>query len=318
MEIVGVWVDCDDYDDDDDAVLGESWDRVRERFGGRWRLERVGLGDVFEVDGGLLGDRERLELMRGLKVTGEEVVGGGSGLRGAEILACVLRGLPEASSRTDLLVSLRMRLVTAFARRNGCWIVAWGDSMSRLAEKTLAETAKGRGYSLPWQTGDGETPFGGGGGGIRFMYPFQDLYRKEIELWADVASDPLLVDILGRSRTVKNSSLVSSKHLTIDDLMRRYFQGVEESYPSLVANVVRTSNKLEAPSNSNLGLDPWITCVVCGLAYDSQAGDLDIWEGNQKDGMIDSRNRNVEGLDRRKLCYACDRTMKRAKIVGPT
>ena len=75
-------------------------------------------------------------------------------------LAALLRALPSPTSREDMAAILRTRLVVGVARREGCAGVLWGDSTTRLADKVLAEAAKGRGVSLPASIGDGPSPYG--------------------------------------------------------------------------------------------------------------------------------------------------------------
>lgn len=77
-----------------------------------------------------------------------------------DALRKLLGALASPTSRTDVLAVLRTRLVVEIAKREGCEGVLWGDTTTRLAEKTLAETAKGRGFAIPWRTADGDSPFG--------------------------------------------------------------------------------------------------------------------------------------------------------------
>lgn len=76
----------------------------------------------------------------------------------SEHLRKVLSSLPSLTSRADMITILRTRLITSLAKENDCDSILWGDTTTRLAERILAETAKGRGYSLPWQTADGHSP----------------------------------------------------------------------------------------------------------------------------------------------------------------
>ena len=74
-------------------------------------------------------------------------------------LEYLVKSLPSATARSDVISVLRTRLIAKIAGEKGCEGILWGDCTTRLAEKTLAETAKGRGFSLPWQVTDGESPF---------------------------------------------------------------------------------------------------------------------------------------------------------------
>lgn len=75
-------------------------------------------------------------------------------------LQSLLSALASRTSQADILNILRTRLLVEVAKREGCEGVLWDDSTTRLAEKILSETAKGRGFSVPWQVADGPSPYG--------------------------------------------------------------------------------------------------------------------------------------------------------------
>jgi cytoplasmic tRNA 2-thiolation protein 2 len=170
----------------------------------------------------------------------------------------VLASLTSATSRADTLQILRRRLIVQFAKSENCEAVLWADSTTRLAERTLAETAKGRGFSLPWLISDGETPHE-----IQFYYPLRELLSKEIEAYTAM-TNPQLHDLILTNETKQP---VSTKNTSIDDLMRQYFESVERDYPSIVANVVRTTGKLQAPSLGEVEKQ----CELCEMPLDSNA-----------------------------------------------
>lgn len=151
-----------------------------------------------------------------------------------EQLSQLLAMCDSASSRVDLLNMLRTKLIVSHATEYNCESVIWGHSTTRLAEQTLAETAKGRGYALHLTSAEGASPFG-----IPFHYPFRDLLGSEIESFANLLDPPL------QYAPDRVQSSVSSKHTTIDSLMQQYFASVEKDHPLIVANVVRTASKLQ-------------------------------------------------------------------------
>lgn len=155
-------------------------------------------------------------------------------------LSSLLASVSSPSSRKDVeLVHLRNRLV-ASATDLDCEGIIWGDTTTSLAEKVLAETAKGRGSNLPWLTNDGESPLG-----VPFYFPMKDLLRKELPAFAQAVG--LVPDLVNLSKNTV-AAPTSGKNASIDGLMKEYFESVEENYPSIVTNVVRTSSKLRAPS----------------------------------------------------------------------
>lgn len=220
--------------------------------------------------------------------------------------------LPSATSRADVSRLLVRHVLVDAALREGCRAVLLGCSTTALAELTLGETAKGRGFSLPWMMGDGPmvvrrfrrgTPVGPSRGDfdggqlpedaprISICYPNRELFRSEL-LQYSALTEPLLTDLVAPD-TSGPSAVVSHKDVSIDEVMTRYFADVEENYPSIVANVVRTTAKLERRDEEDR------CCGLCGMGMD-ELGD-ERWKGEMGD--------DGGGEDER-LCYGCARAMR--------
>lgn len=212
---------------------------------------------------------------------------------GTERLQELTRLIPSATSRADIVAVLLSRLLVDVGMRNGCENIIFGDSTTRLAEKTLTETAKGRGFSLPWQVSDVISPFG-----IGFSYPLRDLLKKEITAFSSLIT-PSLTELIIYQEPSSHIS-ASSKSTTINDLMAQYFESVEESYPSIVANVVRTSSKLRHPTS-----DGTAACGLCGLLVAEGTDGILGWGGDQTSDLRPARE---SGHDRI-LCYGCSRSI---------
>lgn len=196
----------------------------------------------------------------------------------------LLSSLPSATSRTDVLSILRTRRVVEFARQNECESILWGDSTTRLAEKVLSETAKGRGFSLPWQIADGDSPFG-----LPFYYPMRDLLKKELIPFATMSSPAF--DSLIISDAPSNAAIpAASRDSSIDLLMKQYFESVEEQYPSIVANVVRTTGKLEIR-----GSESSRQCALCRMLLAAQP--------RTQNGHVN--HLSINGGSGLELCYGC-------------
>jgi cytoplasmic tRNA 2-thiolation protein 2 len=210
----------------------------------------------------------------------------------SERLQALIGSLPSATSRADLVTTLKTRLLVDVAKKNGCEGILFGESTTRLAEKTLAETAKGRGFSLPWQVSEGMSPYG-----IPFNYPLRDLLKKELVSFTSMTTPPLTDLIIYKEPSSHISA--SSKQTTIDDLMIQYFESVEENYPSIVANVVRTSSKLKPLTG-----DETTACGLCGLPVAEDTGGIFGWGGDQNSDSRPARE-NRHGI----LCYGCSRSI---------
>lgn len=189
--------------------------------------------------------------------------------------------LPSVTSRIDVLNILRVRLTVRHAQTHACEGILWGDSTTRLAERVLAETAKGRGFSLPSLIADGDASWG-----LPFYYPMRDLLKKELLTFSDFV-EPSLGPLLLAETTSAIVAPVASKNGSIDTLMRQYFASVEEQYPSIVANVVRTTGKLDNSTREGSR-----SCRLCKMQYVADA--------------TTAEDQSANGADiERGLCYGC-------------
>jgi cytoplasmic tRNA 2-thiolation protein 2 len=218
-----------------------------------------------------------------------------------EQLASMIGSLTSATARADVLSTLRTRLIVEYAKQSSCESILWGDSTTRLAEKTLSETAKGRGFSLPWQVSDGKSPFG-----VNFHYPLRDVLKKELFSYVNLA-EPALSALVYEPISGATQASTSSKNTTIDDLMKQYFESVEENFPSIVSNVVRTTGKLEIPAGATSNL----CCSLCGMPVPDGRFGIHGWGGDQHDGADDG-----PAVSSGSLCYGCTRSIPQAKAAA--
>ncbi len=295
-------------------------------------------------------------------------------------LAELFARLPSATSRADVRRLLtRHALLAAAAAEHRRAVVLLGHSTTALAELVLAETAKGRGFSLPWQVNDGSVfpvpvvapavpaPSVDSGEGegegeeteaamtgtttatttttitttataikmISIYHPLRELFRKELLSYAAITSPPLAELLPADSLFPRRSgnrkgggggggtaaaAVVSHKDLSIDDVMARYFGEVEASYPSVVANVVRTTGKLVRAAahgggraeererereGAGGGEEGTGRCGLCGIALD-RSGD-ERWRGEiGEEGPGEASGT----LRRGGLCYGCERSTR--------
>ena len=210
----------------------------------------------------------------------------------SERLQALISVLKSATSRADIISTLLTRLLVEVAKTYECETILFGNTTTRLAEKTLTETAKGRGFSLPWQVSDGMSPYG-----IAFNYPLRDVLKKEVVSFSSLLN-PSLNDLIVVQDSPTNIS-ASSKMTTIDDLLAQYFESVEDNYPSIVANVVRTTSKLQPASKDDA------KCGLCGLPAAPGTDGIFGWGGDQTSvAPLESEPRQ-HGI----LCYGCSRSI---------
>ncbi|KAL2195504.1 hypothetical protein P885DRAFT_70598 [Corynascus similis CBS 632.67] len=256
----------------------------------------------------------------------------------ATTMSNIMGTTTTAASRSDLERQLTRRVLLTQARTRHCQALLLGHSTTALAETTLAEAAKGRGFAVPWLVGDGAAPstspslgggegsssasaaaVGGAGGGgvddedvgagaVLVYHPLRDALRKELVTYAGLV-DPPLTDLIdggvqeskngGSPRAAAGAAVVSHKDLSIEEVMRKYFAEVEESYPSVVANVARTTGKLVRAGEGAVDGE-W--CGLCGMPLDEDGDER--WRGELG---IQERTGTGPGFGSR-LCYGCERS----------
>lgn len=346
FEIVVAWVDCDmsrppistgetaaETETDADAA----WRRYKERYP-TFVFHRIPLSSALSLGTNSIDWSSLPPLNADLAATPHE-----------QLADLLYTRLATPSSRADVQRLLVRHLLMDAALREGCDVFLLGTNTTGLAELTLAETAKGRGFSLPWQVNDGpfqvpsfasylapksgqdseeapkdtenteseSTPISKTNGRLFIYHPLRELFRSELQTYVTL-TDPPLTDLLpAPSSSTSSAAVISHKDLSIDEVMSRYFAEVEINYPSVVANVVRTTGKLErfagASAHAHAGEEKPATnanthtrsqqkqCGLCGIALD-EAGDAR-WRGELGEQAPDVEER------RGKLCYGCDRSV---------
>jgi cytoplasmic tRNA 2-thiolation protein 2 len=203
-----------------------------------------------------------------------------------EHLQELLGSLPSSSSLADILSILRTRSAVQFALANGCEAVFWSNSTTSLAETILSATAKGRGFALPHLISDGPTPYG-----ISFHFPLRDVLRKELVSHAKLV-EPSLLEFMDPKALEGVKMPVSGKNASIDGLMGTYFEEVEDGYPSIVSNVVKTAGKLQSRGEGRE------KCRLCGLVVEEGMMGIAGWGGYQEDSGGEQE-----------LCFGCSRSL---------
>lgn len=224
-----------------------------------------------------------------------------------EKLRRLFDALPSVTSRADVLRQLIRHLLIDAALSRGYAALLLGHSTSALSALTLAEVANGRGFSVPSQVNDGVQPiltYDPSTGAVTsraelpVYFPLREMLRVELLTYTDIvpslAAMKTELAAAGVDSTT-GSSVVSHKDVSIEEVMQRYFDGVEGPYAGIVANVVRTAGKLERVAGA-------AACRLCGMALDGEGDDR--WAGDLGADSGDSAEKH-----RGRLCYGCRRTV---------
>ncbi|KAJ3019441.1 Cytoplasmic tRNA 2-thiolation protein 2 [Thoreauomyces humboldtii] len=143
-----------------------------------------------------------------------------------------MNALGKATAKEDMLELLVNKAILRIARKEGCSVVAVGDSSTRMAVKVLSMTSKGRGFALPVEMTENATWYEG----MRIIRPLRDILSKEVAFF---------------NRFENVSSVISPDFTTgmpartsIDRLIETFVVGLQNDFPMTVNTVVRTASKV--------------------------------------------------------------------------
>ena len=218
-------------------------------------------------------------------------------------LRVLFERLPTVTARADVVRLLVRHLLLHIAIQKSYSALLFGHNTTTLAALTLSEVANGRGFAVPWQINNGlstvctyEQDANSNGSRkevdrVEFpvYYPMREVFRNEMLQYIDLI--PSLEGLLPKEDQ-KTATVVSHKDLSIDEVMTRYFESVEDSYSGIVANVVRTTGKLDRASADSF-------CGSCGMPLDEQGDSR--WAGELGD--------DLGGESSPQLCYGCKRSI---------
>jgi cytoplasmic tRNA 2-thiolation protein 2 len=234
---------------------------------------------------------------------------GDAGQPPAERLRSMFARLPSVTAKADVLRMLIRHLLLHIAMERSYAALLLGHSTTALAALTLAEVANGRGFSVPWQVNDGRhtlCTYDSDGAApttqteYPIHYPMREVFGGEISTYISLV--PALTELRlrgqGETEEARRDTVVSHKDTSIEEVMARYFESVEDSFSGIVANVVRTTGKLDRVRGDTL-------CGLCGVTLDQQGDDRWAGEIGLEPDEGDEQGVHHPG----KLCYGCKRSV---------
>lgn len=124
----------------------------------KFQYVAIGLENIYKYKHAMNDEFTRNEVLK--DATKQAGNGQDTELQYVNSLRDLISSLPSRNSQMDVIELLRTRLLIEFAKKEDCEAVFFGHTTTRLAEKILSETAKGRGRSIPWLVADGPSPYG--------------------------------------------------------------------------------------------------------------------------------------------------------------
>ncbi|KAJ3171340.1 Cytoplasmic tRNA 2-thiolation protein 2 [Geranomyces variabilis] len=155
-----------------------------------------------------------------------------SSLSPNERLQQCFQSLGTATAKEDMIDLLTNKAILRAARRAGCTLVLRGDTSTRMAVNTVAQTSKGLGFAMPTEMAERPTwP-----ADIEVVRPLRDLSAKQIAIF---------------NRTAKVETFVTPGVTTgmpakasIDRLTEAFVVGLVKDFPMTVNTVLRTAMKV--------------------------------------------------------------------------
>lgn len=218
-------------------------------------------------------------------VRGPDNVDSTSRMGMTQILEAMLESPKTATGKADTLRHILLATLQRTAQAHDCAAILLGDSATGLAARVISDVAKGRGADVGAVLGDRKTGMsiikerdsdqashtdeGANNGDTPLLFPNRDSLRSELALYYSEAQmeanghgqADFMADGSGTSQIslaslqpapITDQNDVSSRirnmrDLSIDELLQNYFDpAMEEKYPGVVSNVVRTVEKLDA------------------------------------------------------------------------
>lgn len=207
----------------------------------------------------------------------------------------LLSPLPSTTSRMDTLKRIRNNIIYNFAEKNGYNVIIFGDTVSSIASKIISEAAKGRGYSIPWETR----------GKIKHLYdiwllrPMKDILRKEVYYFLEING-------------IQHTKKFYHKATTIDELVDQYFDDLEKNNPTFLFTVAKTSSKLQVPEikNTKEHSDSKL-CFICQMPKENNINDwlkkITLDKADISNVINTEINQDYENYvnKTKDLCYGC-------------
>ncbi|KAK2594228.1 Cytoplasmic tRNA 2-thiolation protein 2 [Conoideocrella luteorostrata] len=231
--------------------------------------------------------------------------GNQEGISEVDRLKNFFRTLPSMTAKADVLRLFVRHILLDLALERSYTALLLGHSTTALAALAMAEVANGRGFAVPGQINDGSFAVCRYGFGtdpsksreisetqMPLYYPLREVFKSELLTYLDLM--PSVKELMPEDNS-PTGHFVSHKDLSITEVMERYFDSVEGPYSGIVANVVRTTGKLDRATSGGF-------CHMCGMTLDELgdsrwAGEL----GEDADKLDTSQSA--------RLCYGCKRIM---------
>ncbi|KAI8073987.1 hypothetical protein BC940DRAFT_231953 [Gongronella butleri] len=167
-----------------------------------------------------------------------------------ERLRALFKSINKNTAKEDLFWHLKLAMLLAMARREGCDYIFLGDTATRQSIKMISCISHGRGYSIPFDVGvevEGCFP------GVVLLRPMKDALTKEVAVYNH------LHGLTGDVIAPQNFGTYMPPKSSIERLTEHFIVGLDRDFPSTVSTVSRTASKLTPQKN----MDYTKKCAIC-------------------------------------------------------
>jgi hypothetical protein len=159
-------------------------------------------------------------------------------------LRSLLSAVRDATSKKDVRVYLRTRLLCTLASARNCRFLALGQTSDGLAAEAVAAAAKGRGYALPGDVACRDARLAPGGPIV--LHPLREVSAEEMEA---------VCSRLGAEAGLRRDDEEEFDGADINDLASNFTASILKQNPGAVSNIMSVIGKLEAFAWNGLGFE---------------------------------------------------------------
>ncbi|GLH09715.1 Cytoplasmic tRNA 2-thiolation protein 2 [Gryllus bimaculatus] len=181
--------------------------------------------------------------------------------------------LKSLSSKEDLLLKLRHKLLFSVAEELDCSKIFVGDCATDLAVSIMANLSLGRGAQLPYEVGFCDFRHGK----TKLLRPMRDFMKKEIAFY-------MVFKNIGSVSYPKLSSKVDP-FSSIQRLTEKFITELQKDFPSTVSTIFRTGDKLTSEGTRNVECK---TCLLCETPLDTLKQDSSSMQATEFSQLISS------------------------------
>ncbi|CCK71997.1 Ncs2p KNAG_0I02120 [Huiozyma naganishii CBS 8797] len=247
---------------------------------------------------------------------------------------------PNRNTREEFSTYIKRSMIKKFAYQKDAKVIIWGYSMTKLADEILGLVVKGKGADVS-QLLNNECFDADFNNEFKNLHPLKDILQAELDAFCLVTGldqyllkcelySTLILDEHGsKEDSKKNVNSMIVRNMTMNELISKYFEDLDNEYSNIVATVLRTGDKLESPVRLLDGNAPK-KCTLCDqviytdpsswlrsiavtkgqpVTTEEEQKNYDLWKdskvGEETTDYLDLRNRVWKEKDETPLCYGC-------------